>query len=90
MIGDGMADEPDGAWIKKEYRQVCKALGYVTARPRRNSGPAINAAVAKCLDTARCACGGQLVQTRSGARRAECVACRKRYQLKAAKPPADA
>ncbi|WP_218169593.1 hypothetical protein [Pseudomonas gingeri] len=90
MIGDGMADEPDGAWIKKEYREVCKSLGYVKARPRRNRGPAINAAVAKYLETARCECGGQLVQSRSGSKRVDCIACRKRYQLKAAKPPAGA
>lgn len=28
MLGDGMGDERGGAWIKKDYRRVMKALGY--------------------------------------------------------------
>lgn len=67
MLGDGMGDEPDGARIKPEYRAVCKALGYVTpTKPRRNNAAVTNASVAKYVETARCECGGTLIQTRSG------------------------
>lgn len=85
MIGDGMADEPDGTWIRKEYRQVCKELGY--GHPRRNNGAAIDIAVAKHLETARCECGGRFKQSRSGSMRVHCAACTKRYQLKVRKAP---
>jgi len=86
MLGDGMGDEPGGAWIKTEYRKICKALGYVMpTKPRRNNSQVINAAVAKYVETNRCECGGVLIQSRPGSMRVECVACRKRYQLKGRK-----
>lgn len=85
MISEGLAEEPDGAWINKEYRRVCKALGYV--RPRRNNGASIDLAVAKYIDTAQCECGGRFKQSRSGSMRVYCAACTKRYQLKEQKAP---
>lgn len=84
-LGDLLSDHVDDpAFCKevgREYRAVAKALGLIKSTPRRNHAPMINASVAKYLETARCDCGGQLVQTRSGAKRAECVSCRKKYQL---------
>ncbi|QIB09015.1 Zn-dependent oligopeptidase (plasmid) [Pseudomonas fluorescens] len=80
MLGDGLGHEPDEAWIKTEYRRVCKALG-ITA-PRRNNNAAINTLVAKHLETARCECGGQFKQNRSGSMRVFCTACCANYRLK--------
>ena len=83
MLGDGLGDEPDGAWIKKEYRQVAKALGY--SMPRRDNSVSINARVAKFLENNRCKCGGALRQTRKGAMRVVCGSCCNTYQLKVEK-----
>ncbi len=85
MIGDGLADEPDGAWIKAEYRRVAKALGYTM--PRRNNAAAINEGVRLYLERNNCACGGVLKQTRPGSMRVVCGACCKTFQLKPAKKP---
>lgn len=85
MLGDGMGHEPDEKWIGKEYRRVAKALGY--GPPRRNRGPAINVAVSKYMETARCDCGGLFKQTRSGSMRVYCTACCKKYRLKPSKSP---
>lgn len=84
MLGDGLGDEPDGAWIKREYRQVAKALGY--GPPRRNNSASINAAMAKYLESNRCGCGGSLSQTRTGSMRVVCGSCSKTTQLKWTKP----
>lgn len=84
MLGDGLGDEPDGAWIKKEYRAVLKALGY--GPPRRNSSASINSRVARFLENNRCECGGALRQTRKGAMRVTCGSCCNTYQLKVGKP----
>ena len=86
MLGDGLGDEPDGAWIKREYRAVAKALGY--GPPRRNNTALINSRVAQFLENNRCDCGGALRQTRKGAMRVVCGSCCNTYQLKAAKPRA--
>lgn len=89
MMGDGLHHEPDGKWITKEYRRVARALGYGPART--NNTAAINQAVTARLATLGCPkCGGQLKQTRSGAKRAACVACGAKFQFKAAKSPAAA
>lgn len=37
MIGDGLADEPGGKWIRKEYNQTLKALGMAPPRKKRRS-----------------------------------------------------
>jgi len=80
MIGDGLADEPGGAWIRRDYKRVAKALGH--GMPRRNNGAAINAAVARFLEANKCKCGGPLKQTRSGAMRVVCGSCCETMQLK--------
>lgn len=84
MLGDGMGDEPDGKWIRDEYRRVAKALGHCP--PRRNRGAAIDVAVSKHLETNRCECGGLFKQTRSGSLRVFCTACCTKYRLRESKP----
>lgn len=79
MLGDGLGDEPDGAWIRKEYKSTLRALGYTT---RANNVDAINKSVATFLAKTNCPCGGRLVQTRSGAKKAACIVCRAKYVLK--------
>lgn len=84
MIGDGLADEPDGRWIKAEYRKTLKALGM--AAPRANNSAEIDDGVKKYLETNRCPrCQGELKQTRAGALRLTCQACSMVVQLKRAK-----
>lgn len=81
MMGDGLHHEPDGRWIAREYAGICKKLGYTRTRTRNVE--AINASMALALAKTKCPeCGGQLKQTRSGARRAQCAQCGKRYQFK--------
>lgn len=83
MIGDGMHHDSDGAWIVKEYKQVCKALGIT--RPRRSNTSAINVTVATYIDKNRCECGGLFKQSRSGSMRVYCTCCTNKYQLKTRK-----
>jgi hypothetical protein len=74
MLGDGMGDEPDGKWIKEEYRRVCKALGI--GPPRRNNSEAINRRMAERVAEQPCLnCGGTLKQTRSGSMKGRCTSC---------------
>lgn len=81
MMGDGLHEEPGGAWIAKEYRQVAKALGYGPARA--NNSEAINQAVTEKLKSSSCPkCNGQFKQTRSGSLRVVCVECGAKYQFK--------
>lgn len=80
MLGDGDCDP----WVAKEYRQACKALGYT--RPRANNSKAINEAMAKALAETRCPkCNGELKQTRSGSKRAQCIGCQAKVQFGKAK-----
>ncbi|MBY6104887.1 hypothetical protein KUW19_00125 [Ferrimonas balearica] len=81
MIGDGLADEPDGKWIRKEYRKVAEALGVIPKRKRATNAEAINERmVERCRDVPCSKCGGPLKQTRSGSCRAVCQ-CGAKYQL---------
>lgn len=80
MIGDGLADEPGGAWINREYKQTLRALGLVA--PRRNRGPQIDERMRQRVAEVACAaCGGALKQTRAGSARAKCSACGALFQL---------
>lgn len=82
MLGDGDCDP----WVSKEYRRVATALGYIQRKPRANNSKAINEAMAKVLAETRCPkCNGQLKQTRSGSKRAQCVDCQAKFQLGKAK-----
>lgn len=58
MIGDGLADEPDGAWIRKEYRQIAIALGVAKPsdfrKTRKNHNKQINDFMTERLKIAAC------------------------------------
>lgn len=76
MMGDGLHLEPGGKWIGRDYKKVAKALGYLTAQPRRNHGPENDAFMAKALEATKCPrCGGQLAQSRAGSLTAVCGGC---------------
>lgn len=84
MLGDGDTDP----WVGKEYRQICKLLGYTSNKRRADPArkEAINAAMAKRVEEVKCQkCGGQLKQTRSGSMIADCTQCDGRFTLLKAK-----
>ena len=37
MIGDGVANEPGGKWVNKEYNRILKALGIAPPRRKRRT-----------------------------------------------------
>jgi len=80
MLGDGMGDEPDGKWIKQEYRRVARALGHIP--PRANNNAAINTRMLQRVVEQKCLnCGGTLKQTRSGSMKGRCTSCGTGYTL---------
>lgn len=83
MLGDGLGDEPGGAWIRQDYRRVMKALGHdlpKKAKPNRNAE--INERMAQRVTEVQCLeCGGALKQTRSGSMKARCTSCRAGFTL---------
>jgi hypothetical protein len=80
MMGDGLHLEPDGKWISSEYRKICKTLGYIKPTKRNVSG--INERMAQRTKDVSCGkCGGNLIQTRSGSKRAKCESCGAKWQL---------
>ena len=81
MMGDGLHLEPDGKWIEREYKSVCRALGLIKNKPRQNHSPQINEFMAKRVQAVKCDCGGNLKQTRSGSFIAKCEQCDKKYRL---------
>lgn len=80
MIGDGLADEPGGAWINKEYKSVLRQPGII---PKRKVNKAhIDGLMKSRVVSVSCKfCGGKLKQTRSGSMRASCVQCGAKFQL---------
>lgn len=81
MMGDGLHLEPDGKWISREYRSTLKQLGLDVKLPRKNNSALINERMVQRVQEVKCACGGQLKQTRKGSKRAQCQSCPKKYQL---------
>lgn len=79
MMGDGLHHEPDGKWISKEYRRVCKALGYLP-KEKRNTAE-IDKRMKERVLSVKCKCGGEIKQTRSGSMRGCCMDCDTKYQL---------
>ena len=83
MIGDVLHHEPDGKWISRDYKRICKALGLIPARkpvtPERTQQ--INDRMAQRCEEVACQCGSKLAQTKSGSMRAKCTACGRKYQL---------
>ncbi len=82
MLADGLGDEPDGKWIGKEYKNICRQLGIYTSKPRKNRSKAINQFMEQRVKEVPCQiCGGVLKQTRSGSFIAECNSCNRKYRL---------
>lgn len=86
MIGEGEANKPGGAWIRKQYRQMSIALGISKPsdfrKPRENHNKQINDFMAERLKIVVCKkCGGKLKQTRSGSLRGKCEKCNLVYVL---------
>lgn len=82
MLGDGLDLEPGGKWIRRDYRKIAIALGYINPSKRTSNRPAINALMEERVQECPCKeCGGELKQTRSGSMRAKCQSCERIYQL---------
>lgn len=83
MMGDGLHHEPDGKWISRDYKRICKALGLIPARkpvtPEHTKQ--VNDRMAQRCEEVPCQCGGKLAQTKSGSMRAKCTDCGHKYQL---------
>ena len=86
MIADGLADEPDGKWIRKQYRDTCIALGIAKPsdfrKPRTNHTKQINVFMTQRVKEELCQkCSSILKQSRSGSLIAICTRCGARYRL---------
>ncbi|EJY4260351.1 hypothetical protein M2J86_24805 (plasmid) [Citrobacter freundii] len=88
MIGDGLADEPGGKWIRKEYNQTLKALGMAPPRKKRRSKSPqlldeINRLMAIRITEVACPqCKKySLKQSRSGSMSARCETCNTGFKL---------
>jgi ribosomal protein L37AE/L43A len=82
MMGEGLHLESDGKWISKEYKRVAKALGYIPKEDRSLRISSINDVMKKRVHDVSClACEGELKQTRSGSKRANCQNCGWVWQL---------
>lgn len=87
MIGDGLADELGGRWIRQEYRRVMRALGHEVPRRRRPPDPQmteqINTRMSQRVAEVKCpVCQTlSLKQSRSGSMRANCQSCGRSIQL---------
>jgi ribosomal protein S27E len=86
LIADGEADEPDGKWIRQQYRETAIALGIAKPsdfrKPRKNHSKQINDFMAERVKVVKCRkCGGELVQSRRGSFVADCKSCGARYKL---------
>ena len=80
MMGDGLHLEPDGKWISQEYRKTLKALGMLPKR--KSNSEVINQRMVERVRDVRCGkCSHELVQTRSGSKRASCTNCDAKWQL---------
>lgn len=80
MIGDGLHREPGGKWISKEYKQVATALGFIASAAKPDNA-AINEKMKKFTAQPCGKCGGQLQQTRSGAKVLKCLGCGSKWKL---------
>lgn len=90
MIGDGLHyEEP---WILKEYKQLQSILlpeatkmeKERNKKVRQEKNKQLNELIAKKLEVDKCSqCGGNLKQTRSGAKVVKCINCGTRYKYKA-------
>ena len=82
LIADGVADEPDGKWIRQQYRDICKTLGLTQpVKRKRKNNDKIDEFMSKRLEDVRCDCGGDLKQSRKGSLIGICKVCGKKYRL---------
>lgn len=81
MMGDGLHLEPGGKWIEKEYEQILIELGIDKPKKRKSNVQRINEYMANRLKVAKCLCGSELKQTRSGSFIGVCDKCGKRFIL---------
>lgn len=82
MLADGLGDEPDGKWIGREYRNICRQLGIIKRKPRTNRTESINKFMAQRVKDEHCnICKGVLKQTRSGSFIAACTSCGRKWRL---------
>ena len=81
LIADGEADEPDGKWIRQQYRQVAKTLGLIKTTRKRKNNDKIDKFMSKRLEDVKCDCGGELKQSRKGSFVGVCKVCGKKYRL---------
>ncbi|TKU71492.1 hypothetical protein FDX14_16600 [Citrobacter sp. wls710] len=88
MIGEGLADEPGGSWIRRDYRKTLSALGIKQPRRPNTKIPdavkstidqrmALRCQQEECTECKR----HSLKQTRSGSMSARCTLCGCRYKL---------
>lgn len=77
MMGDGLHNEPGGAWIKREYEKTLKHLGIV--KPKTTES--IDKFMLERCDKVKCTCGGTLKQVRKGTFIAKCMVCGEKYRL---------
>ena len=81
MMGDGLHHEPSGKWIEKEYEQILIELGIAKPKKRKSNVQRINEYMANRLKVAKCLCGSDLKQSRSGSFVGVCNKCGKRFIL---------
>lgn len=88
MIGEGLADEPGGAWIRRDYRKIMHSLGLHVPRRQNTKMPenvknSIDKNMVLRCDREKCPeCKRHsLKQTRSGSMTARCTLCGRRYKL---------
>jgi hypothetical protein len=83
MMGDGLHYEPDGKWIAKEYRHLAEILIPETKQEssaiKKLKTADVNTQMLKLLEGKKCKCGGDIKQSRSGAKVAYCEICNQRY-----------
>ncbi|UOX38453.1 hypothetical protein VpasPP24_113 [Vibrio phage Vpas_PP24] len=78
MIGDGI-DTPE---VRREYRVICKQLGYIEDKPRANNSDKINKAVEEALKNQVCPkCHGDLRQKRKGSYKVICIECKSPFKF---------
>ena len=81
MMGDGLHLEPGGKWIEKEYERILIELGIAKPKKRKSNVQKINEYMTNRLKVAKCLCGSELKQSRSGSFIGVCDKCGKRFIL---------
>lgn len=81
MIGDGLADEKGGAWIKKEYKRIVDKLKKSNPDWIKAQKEGIDFKMEKLLENFKCVkCGSGVKQVRSGSWIAKCLNCSARFK----------